>query len=257
MKKILMLIPLLLFFTSVAFADKANKQAPERNYYEERIGYTGGDFFNGLDLPLIVGATYTPGNLQTAGFITSMCLEWRWKKTYSWYVPITIDTHNANYSQLKLSNSNILSGTVWNTEAHIGVGYRVPVVKDIVSFYEKPYRQPVDFYVCLQPGITMPTVKNVQLATPEDLAAVGVAPSLQASEPLYSTPDAAFTVVPSLKFTAGFEWFVDPKLCIFAQAMYIQHLMPTVLEQAAMAQSLASSPTGPLMFCIGLSTFFF
>lgn len=254
MKKILTFVSLLLLLTSTIYAAKADKSVPVRNYYEERVGYTGGDFFNGLDLPLIVGVTYTPGNLQTAGFITSMCLEWRWKKTYSWYVPITIDTHNANYSQLKLSNSNILSGTVWYTEAHIGVGYRVPVVKDIVSFYEKPYRQPVDFYMCVQPGLSIPTVKNVLVAAPEDYTAVG---SVGTVEPLYTTPDADFTVVPSLKFTAGFEWFVDPKLCIFAQAMYIQHLTPTVLEQAAISQSLASGPTGPLMFCIGLSTFFF
>ena len=60
-----------------------------------------------------------------------------------------------------------------------------------------------------------------------------------------------------MKFTAGFEWFVDPRLCLFAQAMYIQHLTPTVIEQAAISQSLASAPTGPLMFCVGLSTFFF
>ena len=113
-----MFIVLLLLFTTTAFATETEKSVPIRNYYEERVGYTGSDFFNGLDLPLIVGATYTPNQLQTAGFITSMCLEWRWHKTYSWYVPITIDTHNANYSQLKLPNSNILSGTVWYTEAH-------------------------------------------------------------------------------------------------------------------------------------------
>ena len=254
MKKTFMFIALLLLFTTTAFATETEKSVPVRNYYEERVGYTGSDFFNGLDLPLIVGASYTPNQLQTAGFITSMCLEWRWHKTYSWYVPITIDTHNANYSQLKLPNSNILSGTVWYTEAHIGVGYRVPVVKDIVSFYEKPYRQAVDFYFSVQPGLSIPTIKNVQLAAPEDYAAVG---AVEASEPLYSTPDAAFTCVPSMKFTAGFEWFVDPRLCLFAQAMYIQHLTPTVIEQAAISQSLASAPTGPLMFCVGLSTFFF
>ena len=46
-----MFIALLLLFTTTAFATETEKSVPVRNYYEERVGYTGSDFFNGLDLP--------------------------------------------------------------------------------------------------------------------------------------------------------------------------------------------------------------
>lgn len=225
---------------------------------ERKQRYTGADFFNALDLPLIVGVTYTPNGVETAGFFSSMCLEWRWKKTYSWFAPITIDTHNSNYSNLQLPNSNILSGTVWYTEINLGVGYRIPLVKDIAEFYSAPRQQPLNFYVSVMPGVTIPTVKNVTLFSPSSLpvSTPSSSSSQGTSEPLYDTPDALFTIVPSIKFNAGIEWLVDPRLCLFFQASYIQHLTPTVLEQAAIEAGSISRPSGPLAFSIGLSTFF-
>lgn len=216
----------------------------------EKRRYTGEDFFNALDLPIVFGATYTPKGIEGLGFNTTMCLEWRWHKTYSWYVPITIDTHNSNYKNLQLDNSNIINGTVWYTDINIGVGYRIPLVKDISSFYRNPYQNKLDIFLSLQPGVSVPVVKNVEFAEalPTDYPSV--------EDPVYSTPDAAFSMVPSMKFTAGLEWFVDPKLCLFAEAAYVQHLTPTVIEKAAINQGLINGPIGPLMFSIGLSTFF-
>lgn len=213
-----------------AFGQEAKKQPK----------YTGADFFNALDLPLVVGVTYTPKSLETVGFTTTMCLEWRWRKSYSWFVPITIDTHNSQYDNLQLPNSNIVSGSIWYTEVNLGVGYRLPLVKDIADFYQKPYANKVDLFLSVLPGVTLNNVKNVELAEWGG----------------YLTPDQPLTLNPNLKFNVGVEWFVDPKLCLFLQASYIQHLTPTVLEQAAINQHTASGPTGPLMFCVGLSTFF-
>ena len=67
MKKNFLFIALLLLFTTTAFATETEKSVPVRNYYEERVGYTGSDFFNGLDLPLIVGASYTPQSAANSG----------------------------------------------------------------------------------------------------------------------------------------------------------------------------------------------
>ena len=43
---------------------------------------------------------------------------------------------------------------------------------------------------------------------------------------------------------------------VFAEAAYTQHLMPTIIEQAAIKKGDISAPTGPLTFSIGLSLFF-
>ena len=236
---------------------------------ESKQRYTGADFFNGLDLPLIVGATYTPNGVETAGFFNSMCLEWRWKKTYSWFAPITIDTHNSNYSNLQLPNSNIFSGTVWYTEINLGVGHRIPLVKHIPAFYAAPRQQPLNLFVSVMPGVSIPTVKNVTPSpspfsptssspspSPSPTSSSPFSPSPTSSSPLYDTPDASFTIVPSIKFNIGLEWLVDPRLCLFFQGSYIQHLTPTVIEQAAINAGLISHPNGPLAFSIGLSTFF-
>jgi len=220
----------------------------------EKKRYTGEDFFNALDLPIVFGATYTPKGIEGVGFNTTMCLEWRWHKTYSWYVPITIDTHNSTYGRdekhdrpnLFLDGSNIISGTVWYTDINIGAGYRIPLVKDINAFYANPYQNKLDLFLSVQPGVSVPVVKNVEL----------VSNNPATGESQYATPDAAFSMVPTMKFTAGLEWFVDPKLCLFMEAAYVQHLTPTVIEKAAINQELIRCPNGPLLFSIGLSTFF-
>lgn len=219
---------------------------------QDKPKYTGGDFFNALDLPLMLGATMNPTGLESPGFNSTMCLEWRWHKTYSWYVPITIDTYNANYGgsdkrpDLTIDGTNIISGTIWYNDVNLGLGYRIPLVKDIRSFYAKPYQNVVDFFVGIQPGVSIPSVKNISAYSVD---AEGVIHEAR-------TEDSAFRMVPNLKFSAGVEWFVDPKLCLFLQAAYVQHLTPTILEQAAIRQGLATGPTGPLMFSVGLSTFF-
>lgn len=217
----------------------------------EKPRYTGGDFFNALDLPLMLGATMNPTGIESPGFNSTMCLEWRWHKTYSWYVPITIDTYNANYGgpkrpDLTIDGTNIINGSIWYNDVNLGVGYRFPLVKDIRSFYQKPYQNALDFFVGIQPGVSLPSVKNIS------------AYEVNAQGELVNgrTVDSEFRMVPNVKFSAGLEWFVDPKLCLFLQAAYVQHLTPTILEQAAINQGLLNGPTGPLMLSIGLSTFF-
>jgi hypothetical protein len=63
-------------------------------------------------------------------------------------------------------------------------------------------------------------------------------------------------VVPTLRFSAGVEWFIVHNFAIFAEASYTQHLMPTIIEQAAMDQGRISRPSGPITISLGLSLFF-
>ena len=206
--------------------------------------YTFGDFFDALDLPTVIGVGITPNGIEGATFNTAMRLGWRHHKNYGTFVYITYDTHSNTYDSLHVEGSNVFNGEVWYNEIGMSVGYRFPLVKDIKAFYENPYFHPWDFYMSIQPGVSIATVKNI---TPES--------SISTSEPSYTMSNFDH-VVPTLRFSAGVEWFIFPNFGIFAEAAYTQHLLPTIIEQAAIDQAEISHPSGPITLSVGLSLFF-
>ena len=204
--------------------------------------YTFGDFFDALDLPTVLGVGITPNGIEGATFNSAMRLGWRHHKNYGTFVYITYDTHSNTYDSLHVQGSNVFNGEVWYNEIGMSVGYRLPLVKDIKAFYKNPYFHPLDFYMSIQPGVSIATVKNI---TPES----------STSEPSYTMSNVDH-VVPTLRFSAGVEWFIFPNFGIFAEAAYTQHLLPTIIEQAAIDQEEISRPSGPITLSLGLSLFF-
>jgi hypothetical protein len=207
--------------------------------------YTFGDFFDALDLPTVLGVGITPNGIEGTTFNSAMRLGWRHHKNYGTFVYITYDTHSNTYDSLYVQGSNVFNGEVWYNEIGMSVGYRLPLVKDIKAFYENPYFHPWDFYMSIQPGVSIATVKNI---TPEPL-------SSSTSEPSYTISNYDH-VVPTLRFSAGVEWFIFPNFGIFAEAAYTQHILPTIIEQAAMDRKEISRPSGPITLSVGLSLFF-
>ena len=203
--------------------------------------YTFGDFFDALDLPTVLGAGFTPNGIEGATFNSAMRLGWRHHKNYGTFVYITYDTHSNTYEDLIIQGTNVRNGEVWYNEVGMSVGYRIPLVKDIKAFYDKPFFHPWDFYVSIQPGVSIATVKNI---TPKD-----------DSEPSYDMSNYDH-VVPTLRFSAGVEWFIFHNFAIFAEAAYTQHLMPTIIEQAAIDKGEIKHPSGPITLSVGLSLFF-
>jgi hypothetical protein len=94
-------------------------------------------------------------------------------------------------------------------------------------------------YLSLQPGVSIATVKNVTYL----------------ADGVYDMGNVDH-VAPTLRFSAGVEWFIFPNFAVFAEASYTQHLMPTIIEQAAMDRKKIKHPSGPLTFSVGLSLFF-
>ena len=212
----------------------ASNEAPKNKY-------TFGDFFDALDLPTVLGAGFTPNGIEGATFNSAMRLGWRHHKNYGTFVYITYDTHSNTYEDLIIQGTNVRNGEVWYNEVGMSVGYRIPLVKDIKAFYDKPFFHPWDFYVSIQPGVSIATVKNI---TPKD-----------DSEPSYDMSNYDH-VVPTLRFSAGVEWFIFHNFAIFAEAAYTQHLMPTIIEQAAIDKGEIKHPSGPITLSVGLSLFF-
>ena len=112
-------------------------------------------------------------------------------------------------------------------------------MKDIKAFYEDPYFHPWDMYLSLQPGVSIATVKNVTYL----------------ADGVYDMGNVDH-VVPTIRFSAGVEWFIFPNFAVFAEAAYTQHLLPTLIEQAAKARGEIKHPSGPVNISIGLSLFF-
>ena len=158
---------------------------------------------------------------------------------------VSKDTHSNSYDSLFIDGSNVVKGEVWYNEVGISVGYRFPLVKDIKAFYEKPYFHPWDMYVSVQPGVSIATVKNMEVLP--SYAALGLGG--------YEMQNVDH-VVPTLRFSAGVEWFIFSNFAIFAEASYTQHLMPTIVERAAMDQGRISHSSGPITISLGLSLFF-
>ena len=128
---------------------------------------------------------------------------------------------------------------VWYNEVGMSVGYRFPLVKDIKAFYENPYFHPFDFFISMQPGVSIATLKN---ATPLD-------------GNIFEMSNIDH-VVPTMRFSAGLEWFIFSNFAVFAEAAYTQHLMPTLIEQAAINKNQIKHPSGPINISVGLSLFF-
>ena len=234
-----------LFGQNDTTALKAQDGVQEFRSLDVQEKYTFGDFFDALDLPTVIGVGITPNGIEGATFNTAMRLGWRHHKNYGTFVYITYDTHSNTYDSLHVQGSNVFNGEVWYNEIGMSVGYRFPLVKDIKAFYENPYFHPWDFYMSIQPGVSIATVKNI---TPEPL-------NSSTSEPSYTMSNYDH-VVPTLRFSAGVEWFIFPNFGIFAEAAYTQHLLPTIIEQAAIDQEEICRPSGPITLSLGLSLFF-
>jgi hypothetical protein len=63
-------------------------------------------------------------------------------------------------------------------------------------------------------------------------------------------------VAPTLRMSAGVEWFIVPNFAVFAEVSYTQNIMPTIIESAAIEKGVIKHPSGPITISVGLSLFF-
>lgn len=225
---------------------------PERMYYEPLSDFTWGTLFNGFDLPTCFGVAYSPNKMESLSFYAKMCLEWRLRKNYGWFASVGLDNHSCYYRNVEMKDQfvqgriiNVLSGEIWYYDLNLGAGYRLPLVKDLREFYEHPYFNKFNLSLLVQPSVTVPHTKYVDVLVPSK------------EDARYELKDS-WNIVPSMKVSAAFEWFVTPKFSIQLEGSYIQHFMPTILEKAFHDHDnnpRAMYP-GTLVFNIGFAGFF-
>lgn len=221
-----------------------------RIYYEPNDGiYTGGDFFDALDLPAMFGLGFLPiqgasGKTNSMTLNSQLLLEWRHFRTYSWYVMLGMDTHDHDFENIQFPAdkkgfvSNAVSGTVFNMDILLGLGYRIPLVPDIKDYYEHPYISKFNLGLGVQFGPEISKLFDVKLA--DSYTAIGME--------RYDVGRKTY-VHPVMKLSANFEWFLSKQFNIIVGLSYLQHLQ---------AQPWDNNTTCMGMFSpsVGLCTFF-
>lgn len=221
-----------------------------RIYYEPNDGiYTGGDFFDALDLPAMFGLGFLPiqgvsGKTNSMTLNSQLLLEWRHFRTYSWYVMLGMDTHDHDFENIQFPAdkkgfvSNAVSGTVFNMDILLGLGYRIPLVPDIKDYYEHPYISKFNLGLGVQLGPEISKLFDVKLA--DSYTAIGME--------RYDVGRKTY-VHPVMKLSANFEWFLSKQFNIIVGLSYLQHLQ---------AQPWDNNTTCMGMFSpsVGLCTFF-
>lgn len=228
----------ILLLATVSILPCFSEETAEKSESENHR-YTFGDFFDALDLPTVVGGSFCPNGIESGAFNSAMRLGWRHHKNYGTYAFIAYDAHSRTYDSLHLEGTNVVSGEIWYHTISLGVGYRIPLVRDIRAFYEKPYFHSWDFFAAIDPGLNIAIVKNVEGSGNAE----------------YALKDRT-SYIPTLRFSAGVEWFIFSNFGIFGECAYTQHLMPSLIDKAAIAQGLIKHPSGYVTISVGLSLFF-
>jgi len=187
---------------------------------------------NNLTLPLEAGCAFTPKKGQTRpGFYMRTSLEYREFKTTGWCAGIEFDSYTRKYEQENVNDINITKGRDWTLDILAGGGYRVPLVRDIKNYMQRPaYNNIWSLEFMLYAGASCQTLERV----------------VPAGKDQYHT-ETVDSWVPTMKFTTSVEYTICYGISLFVNVGYLQHLQKTRLE---------SDYTGELLTSLGITFFF-
>jgi len=192
---------------------------------------------NNLTLPLEVGCAFTPKMGQTRpGFYMRTSLEYREFKTTGWCAAIELDSYTRKYEQERVNDVNITKGRDWTIDILGGGGYRVPLVRDIKKYMQRPtYDNIWSMEFMLYAGASCQTLERVAPAGQDQQGAM-----------LYHV-ETIDSWVPTIKFTTCVEYTVCYGISLFVNIGYLQHLQKTRLE---------TDYIGELLTSLGITFFF-
>lgn len=192
---------------------------------------------NNLTIPLELGCAFTPKMGQTRpGFYMRTSLEYRQYKSCGWTVAVEFDSYTRKYEQENVNNINVTKGRDWTIDILAGGGWRVPFVKDVKTYMQRPeYNNRWSLCFMLYGGASCQTLQQI---TPAGVNTNGDA--------LYHV-ETIDSWVPTAKFTMSLEYTLCYGISIYATAGYLQHIQKTRLE---------SDYIGELITSLGLSFFF-
>lgn len=192
---------------------------------------------NNLTLPLEAGCAFTPKSGQTRpGFYMRTSLEYREYKTVGWCVGIELDSYTRKYEKESVNDVNITKGRDWTIDILAGGGYRVPLVRDIKSYMQRPkYDNIWSMEFMLYAGASCQTLERVAPAGQDNEGAT-----------LYHV-ETIDSWVPTMKFTTCVEYTICYGISLFVNVGYLQHIQKTRLE---------SDYVGELLTSLGITFFF-
>ena len=205
--------------------------------------YTFGDFFDAVELPAMFGVGFSPFGIESAALVTTVRVGWRYHKVYGVFAGIVYESHIHAYKDIYMLETNIRSGDIAYNDVGVFAGYRLPLVKNIKDFYQSPRHVPCNMYISLQPTLTIPDIMHVTMVD-------------NCTEEKVDVSHSSVGLIPSIKFNVGFEWFIMERFSLSTELGYLQHCIPTVLEQAAIDAGLIATAAGQMNVGIALSVLF-
>ena len=180
-------------------------------------------FLNQLWFPTEFGYAFPLKKGINPGLVTKIALEWRSQNQSGLFVNAYLDTRYLTYNDIVPTGSNLTDGDMVYDDFILGIGYRFKVSDSFCVA------------ACLHGGLS-----NGEYHT--------INPS--ATYPGSYSHESIFVNLPVSKASAIFEYYIDPKFCIFVVGTYTQQLSVSPL-----ADNLGEE--GTLGFSLGFTAAIF
>lgn len=167
-------------------------------------------FFRRLYIPCEVGVSYYSAGTLKAGYTLKAAIEWRHHQDKGVYYCLLYNDRTMSYADQLLDGTNLSKGKAHFSDIIIGPGYR--------------------FGICEKFRIATMAQVGVSFCDYND-----VVPDLEASSAakraIYSLEDRQ-KILPVLKLSAYFEYYLFKTFALYISAGYVQHLQSTPFSTA-------------------------
>ena len=154
-------------------------------------------FLGQIWFPTEFGYAFPVQEGMNPGLVTKLALEWRNQDQSGLFVNAYLDTRYLTYNNITPIDSNLTDGDIVWDDFLFGVGYRFKLADSFC------------IAACLHAGLS-----NGEYHT--------INPSV--TNPGSFSHESIFVNLPVAKASAFFEYYIDPKFCLFVTASYLQQL---------------------------------
>lgn len=172
---------------------------------------------------------------MSGGLVTRISIEWRQEPQIGLCASAQLDTRFESYDGIVPVGSNLSNADVQFDDFYLGAGYRFKLSDSFC------------IAAMLHAGATSCSYQTINTTIASgDIQVIGGSQPI----PAYYEFGRRSTLVPTVKLTSFFEYYIAPDFCVFLTAGYLQHLQKTPF-------SLTSAKDGAAVFSLGFTAAIF
>lgn len=192
-------------------------------------------FLKQIWFPTEFGLSAPSQDGMSGGLVTRISIEWRQEPQTGFCASAQLDSRFESYDGIVPVGSNLSNADVQFDDFYLGAGYRFKFSDNFC------------IAAMLHAGATSCSYQTINTTIAgRDIQSIG------GSEPLslYYEFERKSALVPTVKLTSFFEYYIAPDFCVFLTAGYLQHLQKTPF-------SLTSAKDGTAVFSLGFTAAIF